>query len=165
MITVIDIKEFGATPGMMKRELNNILKACWQHIGTYWHQHFRAKHFTRAGASEYGYAPRSYRYERYKRRKRGHTNPLEWSGVSKIRTMGLDVRATFRGCKVVLHAPVLNFKRPNMRADMRKEMTVISDREKRELVNQFGYEFRRQTAALRYRGRNPYTGRFERSAA
>lgn len=160
-----DITEYGATPGMLKRELNNILKACWQHVGEFWHSRYRAKHFTPAGATEYGYAKRSAKYEKYKQRKQGHKNPLEFSGASKIRTMTRDVRATSKGCRVVLHANALNFKRANMPADMRKEMTTVSEREQKELKNQFGYEFYRQCERLRFKGRNQMTGRFERKTA
>jgi hypothetical protein len=164
MHVFFDISEYGATPGMLKRELNNILKACWLHVGTFWHQRYRGKHFTKEGAMEYGYAPRSRWYEAEKRRKQGHADPLTFSGASKIRTMGLDVRATSKGCRIVLHAPALNFRRPNMKADMRKEMTTVSGREWHEMKNQFGYEFYRQCGRLKYKGRNPITGRFETAA-
>lgn len=54
----IAITETGAVPGVLKRELNRLLKEAWAAIGLYWHKNFRPKHFTRAGAREYGYDKR-----------------------------------------------------------------------------------------------------------
>ena len=105
MIGLIEIREFGATPGLMKREWNAVVKTSWGELGTYWHSRLREKHFTTAGAKEYKYTPRKGEpgsgwqgnfwgsYTGRKIRAFGHRRPLEHSGESKALTRVRDVRS------------------------------------------------------------------------
>lgn len=52
-----------------------------------WKLNFAPKHFTRAGAQEYGYANRAKGYMIRKARKMKHQTPLVWTGT--LRTMVL----------------------------------------------------------------------------
>lgn len=134
---------------LSKRTLNaHVLKPAYHDIGVYWHTHYRKKHFTHAGASEYGYTPRKGdrgsgrrfkgSYTAKKIRKWGHSKPLIWTGESERLTRIRDVRATSKGCRVVLKANKLNFRSRHTEIRMREEMTRISRREARELTKILG---------------------------
>lgn len=122
-------------PDIVRRELNNITRGAWHLVGIKWHRDFRPKHFTHAGAREYGYQPRQGSYTRQKLHKHGHTRPLEYSGQSRRRTSIRDVRATSQKVRIVMNAPALNL-RPGLhgRINPRDEMTRISAPEKTEII-------------------------------
>jgi hypothetical protein len=126
----------------MKREMNRILKECWSLIGQLWHREMRPKHFTHAGAREYGYTPRSgesarpcskgFRrsYTGRKLRKFGHTLPLVYTGTSRGLTRTGNITATSKGVRIAMHAPALNLRPKGGTINLYDEMTRISQREK-----------------------------------
>ncbi len=134
MITTT-VVEKGATPrNLLKgRALNNVVRAMVYDMGVHWHVHFREKHFTQAGAAEYGYTPRTKGYMIRKARVMHHQNPLEFSGRSRALSAIRDVRPTAtKGegkVRVVLHTPALNFIPKGGRINLRDEMTRVSGRE------------------------------------
>jgi len=129
MVTVlIRVEEKGPTPGVMRREQNAVSKAAWQNVGWYWGEALREKHFTEAGASEYGYRDRTEEYEGAKERAWGHRDPLVWTGESKEESENYRVRSTKDGATVALSMPALNF------SNRGHEMKSISDQEARELA-------------------------------
>ncbi len=147
----VALKSTGPTPKLLRRELNNCHRDAAANMGEFWHERFRAKHFTNAGATEYGYTPRQgergrpsgkFRssYTGRKLTKFGHTRPLVYTGESERRTRQLDVRATAkRGearVRVVLHAPALNFRYSGSPIDMRYEMTTVSQRESEAIAEE-----------------------------
>ena len=137
----ITITETGATPRIMRRVLNNVIKAANATIGYHWHRYYRPKHFLPSGAMEYGYTPRKGQglsasskefwksYCGQKLRKMHHQKPLVWSGESESRTQQQDIRATSKGVRIVLHAPALNCQNPNSQVRMWEEMTTVSPAE------------------------------------
>lgn len=163
MIGSIRIKYTGAVPGVTlgRRELNREKKGSWHHTGTYWHQKFRKKHFTKAGAKEYGYIARkgekmakgSKAYKRsytgQKERKFGHTRPLEFSGLSRQLTRIRDVRAFSKKVRVVLHSRTFNRRHRKSQINMREEMTRVSMAEAHTLVGQFDGDFGRRLSQFR----------------
>lgn len=89
--------------GFDPKEWRKLFTAMYIHLGRLWHRFLLPKHFTHAGATEYGYAPRTRLYTLRKRKKWGHTYPLVWSGATKqaaLRTQ--DVKATSKGAVVTL---------------------------------------------------------------
>ena len=48
----------GAVAGFGRRAINDVLREAMMAAGQHWGRHFLMKHFTRAGAREYGYEPR-----------------------------------------------------------------------------------------------------------
>jgi hypothetical protein len=149
------IETTGAVPGLLARQLGRVKAAAFAAIGKYWHENFRRKHFTEAGAAEYGYTPRRgeqaglggkfwQTYTGRKLRKHGHKMPLVWTGRSKMATEVQDVRSTRNGARVVLHAPALNFRNKHSNVNMRLEMTTISEAEARTLGEVFKESFERE---------------------
>lgn len=163
MIGEFRIRYHGAVPGVTlgKRELNNEKKGTWKKTGVYWHRKFREKHFTAAGAREYGYYARkgekmakgSKAYKRsytgQKERQFGHTRPLEFSGASRQLTRIRDVRSTSKGVRVVLRAPTFNYRHPKSRINMRAEMTRVSLREADALIRDFDQGLERRLRNFR----------------
>lgn len=143
-------------PGVAKRELNSITRGAWFLTGVHWHRHMRLKHFTRAGAAEYGYAkrqgdvggpdPRTYtsraghqfRYRSYTRAKLnkfGHTDPLRYTSETYHRTFLMDVRATAQKVRIVMHVPAyFHGNAYSQRIDVRDELSRVSKAEEAELI-------------------------------
>jgi hypothetical protein len=75
---------------LKKNDVKDAIRAAMQGMGVHWRRRFLPKHFTHAGAREYGYHPRagekgSHRkyygsYTHQKLRKMNHTLPLVYSG-------------------------------------------------------------------------------------
>jgi hypothetical protein len=141
MMIAISMYERGATPGLLKKLWNKLAKACWSEVAIHWHKEMRPKHFTHAGAREYGYDKRQgeggigrhddwralgagasftdrmgrrafYRtYTGRKLQRFGHTYPLVWSGASRTLTGMRNISATKSGSRVTMNAPTLNFRK------------------------------------------------------
>ncbi len=125
----------GAIPGvtMKQREWNEIQRGVWAGVGRYWHTELRPKHFTRAGAAEYGYQPRTADYQRRKARQFGHQDPLVFTGESRRRTRTARIvpfaTATRVGVRVRMNAPNLNYRPQPDAPNLREELTTISNAE------------------------------------
>jgi hypothetical protein len=163
------IKYTGAVPELLLSERraqgrwNTIRREAWIVAGNYWHREFRPKHFTKAGAREYGYMPRAgesgntrpkfaQSYTGRKLKKMGHTRPLVWSGtsetLSKIRVVRATATKTKSKAEVVLRTPGLNRQHKDSQIPMRDEMTAVSQAEARKLIEVFDNEVGRQLAAI-----------------
>ena len=141
----VQIVETGATPGILSREMQRIRRLTFHEMGTVWHATMRPKHFTHAGAREYGYEPRKGQpgsgspvkgergyygtYTGRKELKKRHTLPLVYSGQSRILASIGTVVSTFKGCRVKMPTRALNFRPHGGRINLRDEMTRISERE------------------------------------
>lgn len=144
---LIRLHETGLTPRRYLAERNRIHKEMWRSLGEHWHRYQRPKHFTKAGAQEYGYAPRSgdpgrthpkgfhRSYQGRKLRRFGHTLPLVYTGLSRNLTRVRDVRPTSKGVRVIMRAPALNLRPKGGRINMRNELINISRRDARALVS------------------------------
>jgi hypothetical protein len=142
----VDVKGTGILSKRLgKRTFNNqVLKPSYQDIGVRWHVDYRKKHFTHGATREYNYTPRKGEagsgrrfkgsYTAKKLAAKGHTKPLVYTGESERLTRLRDVRATFKGARVVLKANKLNFRAKNSRINMRREMTTISNAEAEHLT-------------------------------
>jgi hypothetical protein len=142
------IKYRGPVPSIALRKRNEIFKAGYLYLLLYWHEHFREKHFTHAGAREYGYTPRvgeagsgrkfAGSYTERKLKKHGHTRPLEFSGETRRRAAQTpNVRATSKSARLRLDVPALNFKHPKSKVLARSEMIRISPAEQVILAREF----------------------------
>ena len=167
------IKYTGAIPALLlnaaraRSTWNRMLKDNWYEQGVFWHGEFREKHFTLAGAREYGYAPRAGQpgnprksfwgsYSGQKQKKLGHQLPLVFTGVSRsltaIRVVRAKATAKGSGCEVVIRSPGLN--RVNTKShthppiNMRDEMTRVSSGETATIVDRFEGEIQRKLDAL-----------------
>jgi len=129
------------------RELVRVQGECTQasleHIGALWHNAIMPGHFTRAAVSRYHYANRSRKYMVYKGRKKGHQNPLVFTGESMRSCKSIrDVRATPKRVQVVMRAPALNFLAK--RGMGRDELTAVDDRDANALGTSYAKDHARR---------------------
>jgi hypothetical protein len=127
-----------------QRDLNRFLKAEWTGVGEMWHKRFRRPHFTMAAYVKYGYAPRSKRYEYFKRRSLHHNLPLVLSGTSRQLSEQKNVTATKQSVNVRMPVRVFNFKSKNSKVDKRKEFTTVIPEEIKTLESGFQRGIERQ---------------------
>lgn len=103
----------------------------------YWHQFLLPKHFTRAGAIEYGYENRTKKYMIRKAKIRHHQDPLVWSGsLKRAASMVRDIRSTSKAGKVVmknLPRHVFYYK-PTKPIHKERELVMVSRRDERALT-------------------------------
>ncbi len=159
---VIEWRESGATPAVLKKDLNKIIKKVWAATAEHWHRHQRPKHFTTAGGREYGYTPRSGQrgskrkrfkgsYTQRKIQKHGHDRPLEFSGTSRQLTRIQNIVATSKGATIRMRAPALNFKPKGSAVNMREELTTISAGDLANLKRVANVTFQRELRELEQR--------------
>lgn len=153
--------ETGAVPGVMKRDLNKVLKAAFKEAGEWWQVKRLPRHFTRKAISEYNYKPREgdrgatatqvfrvrikgqiefrrrVSYTEKKFRKFKHKLPLVWTGDSMRLSATGRVTATSRRFRVTVPAPTLN-RRPHMR----EEVVRVTDQEETMMVNMINQSIR-----------------------
>jgi hypothetical protein len=139
----IVIHKRGPTPKLLARELNSVNRETARLMGDYWHQRFFPKHFTHRGATEYGYKKRNEFYEAKKLKKFGHTYPLVFSGEGKEQASHPRIVATAkRGearVRVIMNAPVFNFRSSPNAPNMAEELRTISEPEANELGREAGF--------------------------
>ncbi len=151
----ITLRKSGPTPKIVRRELNNVTREAARTMGQVWATRFREKHFTNAGAAEYGYTPRQgepgrphprgfrQSYTGRKLAKFGHTRPLEFTGESRARTRSPRIVATAtKGqatVQVIMNAPGFNRRYAGSPIDMRKELTTVSRGEAEKLADEAGF--------------------------
>lgn len=135
-----------AGPGVTARTLNAMMADGFGASLRMWHQRFRHKHFTHAGASEYGYLPRKGEggigrwrgsYTERKLRKFGHTYPLVYSGTTRRLSAITRITTSGKGGKASYNLPTLNLRPRGGRINMRAEFQRISPREEVDMVARF----------------------------
>ncbi len=150
MLLYFKVRYEGAVPGsvnLRKRTFNRIKKDAWEAVGKYWHKHLRPKHFTRAGAREYNYAPRKGQsgnphpkgfwasYTGQKHRKKHHRLPLVYSGELRSMARQARISATSKGVRVALsRAQKANLRHPKSKINMADELTRVSPAEIKKLI-------------------------------
>lgn len=142
MYEIVIVKR-GPTPKLAARELNNVNRETVRLMGEYWHQKYFPKHFTHAGATEYGYQERNAHYEMRKLKKYGHTYPLVFSGqgrqdASHPRIVATAKRGEAR-VQVIMNAPVFNLRSSPSAPNMRRELITISQAEADSIAREAGF--------------------------
>jgi hypothetical protein len=76
------------------------------------------------------------KYMAAKRRQKGHSDPLVWSGESRGRALAKRIRSTRTWGKATIDAPTLNrMPRKGRRFKMSEEVTRVTDKEFRSMLN------------------------------
>ena len=107
------LRESGPTPRRYAKELKRINLESALALGRHFHRVNLPRRFTVSGGRMLMYAVRSRRYLKMKKAKKGHSNPLDWSGRTKravlrtedVRTSGTSARWA---AQVILRARNLN---------------------------------------------------------
>lgn len=117
-------------PGWLKTSAYNaVMQRALTDVGKYIVANIVGKHFTAAGAREYGFKPRDPAYEQQKQRRLGHRRP----NVGKHR---LDQMAK-RGARISATAKVLTVRLTGLSridAERRRELEAISKRDEEAMA-------------------------------
>jgi hypothetical protein len=102
----------------------------------FWPKHFQNVPETSPGAGGYRYARRSARYERYKFKKYGHNLPLVLTGGlrSSVRSSA-TITSTANRATLRSHSPHF------LRRRNKRELEIVSDREKKILAARYGERY------------------------
>lgn len=122
---------------MSAEDWKALLAKAWEAAGEYWHREILAKHFTHAGAAEYGYAPRTVKHNWRKLRKFGHTYPNVFTGEMKHQVMrARELQTTSRGGKVILYGPtyLYAYRKDYSQPDKAAEIAAVSEADARALA-------------------------------
>lgn len=134
----LQIKYAGYPPE--KRLWNEALRRVFTAVGREWHQEYYERHFTHAGAEEYGYykrkgellSPVSKAFKRSytgrKLRQFGHTLPLRFTSATYQLGKVAVIKSTSKGGRVILPRG-LNRKHAKTRIVMRDEITKVLPQE------------------------------------
>ena len=136
----------GLVAAFGRRQLKIVMEEAFLEAGLHWGRNFLGKHFTRAGAREYGYAPRkgenarpgSKRFRRVAgpaERKAGEILPLVHGGELRREARLYRVTATSTSKKVYARVRMPGARKANlMPAKFRGELHIISAAEWAALV-------------------------------
>ncbi len=123
--------------GMKKADIRRLVKQELLDSVDFWHSEFLPMHFKRGAKQKYGYKDREKRYNERKRRKKGHTRPLEFSGQMKrellrrVRLTGTSKKATGS-----MSAPRYMYKYQPGQPDKASEVTAVTQRELQQMAFQ-----------------------------
>jgi len=166
----VKVRYTGPVPGtenLSQRQFNALIVEAWEDVGDFWFDHMLPKHFTKAGAREYGYQPRkgepgnAHRkgfwssYTGRKQKTMHHTDPLVWSGALKRGALGsyrVHSTATSKQSKMSVILPgarAANRRSPHSRIHMREELTTISQSERLILTDLHNQKIEERLAAIR----------------
>lgn len=125
MAIVLSYKLTGIEVLTRSQVKNAIKRALRFYVGEYWFEAFLWKRFTLIGYSEYGFKPRSPKYNRAKLKHRGHNNPLVLKGEGMEEAMSEQTRARIKVTETSVTVPLprkynrYNPKGPNMSEEVR----------------------------------------------
>jgi hypothetical protein len=135
------ITESGPTPRKYAKELKRINLESAQELGQHFHKVNLPRRFTISGGRMLGYAIRSKRYQQNKKKRKGHNDPLVYSGNTKrdvlshedVRTSGTSKRWQ---ANVILRARNLN-RFGKGRIKPAQELREVAAKEEAPLVRVF----------------------------
>lgn len=158
MIGLIQIRERGATPGILKREFNRVSKTAWLDSAAEHHTDTTHKRFTPEHARKANYTrrkgellprgskafKRSYYGRKWLRADRGggpeRADPLVYTGHSQRRSRFPSITSTSTRARLRFDVPAFNFRHPKSRVRMSEEFRRILPPEERAIAE--GYDRR-----------------------
>jgi hypothetical protein len=122
---------------LTRMQVVNAMKAALRATGEYWHEAFAWKRFTPLGFTEYGFEPRSRKYNEAKLLHYGHTNPLVATGEGREEALSESTKSRIRVTRDSVTIPLptkfnlYNPKGPNMadevRAVSKQELSILEE--------------------------------------
>jgi len=88
-----------------KKKLRGVKKAIREAVMAglrYWHEKFRPRHFTSAGAQMYGYPEPTARYRKRKLKRKGHDLPFVYHGRLRDAAERAEFKATQKRGRVII---------------------------------------------------------------
>lgn len=131
MISAIVIKEWGASPGLMKSQLNQLVEASLVAAAANHYSQYMYLHFQHIAYSRYGYKTRAAKYQAKKNKLMKHVLPLVWSGTSRDLALGGEplIRSTRYRATLVQRARGLNRRSSHSQIHMNEEIKATTQSE------------------------------------
>lgn len=139
--------------GVLKRTLNRIIKNSLLRALQEWRRSILPQHFTEQGARKYGFRTRTRKYRERKKREKGHSRPLVWSGESERRSRRARIRTTSKRGTATVNAPNLSRRPKGGRIDMRDELSRLTQQDQRTMFGAFRKRFSERLRRLPARRR------------
>lgn len=98
MAIVVDVKLTGYA-NLPQSRINAALKAAMRTLGIYWQSNILPEKWGPHAQAKYQLAGRSRKYQAQKRKKFGHTRPLEFSGEGRRLALSADTQARVRSTR------------------------------------------------------------------
>jgi hypothetical protein len=121
-IVVLKYKLTG-TEALTRTQVINAMKRALVRVGHFWHEQFAEKRFTKLGFTEYGFKPRTPRFERNKLRfwPGSAGLPLVMKGEWRERVLGASTVSRIRATRDTLTIPLAapHATRPDQAAEIR----------------------------------------------
>lgn len=136
------------SPAQKIRGLTAALRPALESAIRLWHRTMLPKHFLPLAMTRYGYQLRKKGYMIRKARKKGHQNPIMWTGDTKRRMQAITVTSTGRSnraarAKGSMPVPwyITVRSRGGKRPDYKKELTATTPDEIEILKNHIREQF------------------------
>ncbi len=135
----------------LRRNAKRLLKNALLKGMQFYRRSIHPQHFTVAGARKYGYRRRTRKYREAKKRVKGHSRPLVWSGESERRSSRSRITGTASRVRMFINAPNLNFspKGGEKRIDMLDEVTRVTNADARAVFGVVRKRFHERRRRLR----------------
>lgn len=153
----VKIRERGATPRRLRKVHNVAAKVAYGAIANHFHAAMRDARFTNEHGRKAGYAPRRGEesgtsgaafwksYTGWKKKKFGHTRPLEWSGETRRLVRLANISATAKRSRVAYPgARKFNFRHPASTINMADEFRRLIPEEATELGGVYDAHYGKQ---------------------
>jgi hypothetical protein len=128
-------------PKQMKRGLGKVIKESMAEGAGLWHRRYLPMHFKQGAGRRYRYQPRTRPYLRHKRKKHGHSRPLEFSGeLRREVTRRATITGTSRRARVTMDTgqawyATRKWKNRATMPDMEAEITKTTNREVKKIAH------------------------------
>jgi len=148
---------FNGSPAQKIRGLTAALRPALEAAVRFWHRTILPKHFLPLAMTRYGYQLRKKGYMIRKARKKGHQNPIMWTGDTKRRMQAITVTSTGRSnraarAKGSMPVPwyITVRSKKGKRPDYKAELTATTPDEIELLKNIIRKEFLGNLALTRH---------------
>ena len=141
----VAIRERGPTPRRFRKSMTKAKRHGWQESARFFHSDLRDRRFTKQHARTAGYGRRSRGYTNQKKRRFGHTRPLEFSGDLRRRVRLGRIEATTKvGRAKYPGGQKLNLRNQHSNLNLRLEFTTLTRREATQTAKVFDGEVDRR---------------------
>lgn len=127
----------GWPAGISRTTKNTMIRSAFVAVAAWWHKVIRPTKFTREGAAKYHYERRTKAYRALKRRRFGHDNPLEFSGVSRTSTRIRDIRPSSKKVRVVMKARAFNLRPKGHKKKLSEEFLAVTKGDAKQIAKRF----------------------------
>ena len=133
MVLIVDVQLTGIEK-LKKSKVNKALKNANKKLGLRWRRFKLPAHFTETGERRYQFAPRSKRYQKFKKEKLGHHHDLVFTGDGKREALRSKKVKPARNSVTIPLPRKFNLRPRSGRTNLSKEIRAVTRSELNELT-------------------------------